>query len=460
MSKLGLGTHLRQGMQQRQEMILAPRMLQSIEILALPRVDLEAWLAEQSEKNEALLLEASGGVDEAPTRSQAAASRASDDHRALLEALPERECSLAESIEAQVRARDIDEPLADWVLFLVGCLDAGGILAATDAELREWAIDAELVLAGTRAGDLLLARAIAELQQLEPAGIGARSSVEALLLQLDPMDADYALLCTLLEDFLVELSRNRRPAVAEKLGLELQELDRLLAVLGALDTRPAAQLVGELAPVMHPDIVVLPGESGGFVVELARGALPSVAIDPVAEALLASDDVDRTTKTYLRDKVEKARWVTEAVEMRGATLLRVAESTLRRQAAFLEDGPTALVPLLMTEVASELELAVSTISRTVAGKSVQTPFGIIPLRTFFQSNVGENAVGGQAGTATEAARERVRQLVEQEDPRAPLSDESLVQALAALGMTVARRTVAKYRGELGIQSSYRRKKHG
>ncbi|MFT6109470.1 MAG: RNA polymerase sigma-54 factor [Planctomycetota bacterium] len=446
-------------------------MLQSIEILTLPRTDLDAWLSEQAEKNEALLVEDCGGERDtfdsesfASGRSAASRSQATEDHYALLQAQPDRERSLGDAVEEQLRSRDLPQDLEQWVQFLCGCLDDSGLLLIEDDEIVRLAEDARLPMAGAGAGHRLLADAIATLQQLEPAGIGARSSVEALLLQLDPMDPDYALLCTLLEDFLVELSKNKRPAVADKLGLELLELNRLLGVLGMLEMRPGGQLVGTAAPVLHPDVLVhADGET--FTVELARGALPAVSIDPVAEELLSSGQLEPEAKSYLRGKVEKARWVTEAVEMRGTTLLRVAEATLRHQAGFLVDGPTALKPLSMVEVAEELGLATSTVSRSVSGKSAQTPWGIIPLRSFFQSAPGASAPETSGGPAsgpangTSAVRERVRRLVDAEDPFEPLSDEALVAALKAADVTVARRTIAKYRKELGIESSYRRKRH-
>ena len=362
---------------------------------------------------------------------------------------------------SQVRGRDLAPDLADWILFLSGCLDEAGLLSLSDDELAAMAEDANLPMAGAAQGDRLLADAIATLQQLEPAGIGARSSVEALLLQLDPADSDYALLCTLLEDFLVELSRNKRPVVAEKLGLDLLELDRLLGTLSQLEMRPAAGLVGESAPVLHPDVIVQ-RDGEAFTVELSKGALPAVSIDPIAEELLGSGSLEPATRRYLAEKVEKARWVAEAVEMRGTTLLRVAEVTLRHQRSFLVDGPTALRPLSMTLVAEELELATSTVSRSVAGKSAQTPWGILPLRSFFQTAPGQNQGPGDGEapqSGTDAVRERVRRLVEAEDKASPLSDEAIVQALKADGVPVARRTVTKYRKELGIESSYRRKRH-
>lgn len=456
MAKLGLN----QGMRQRQEMVLAPRMLQSIEILALPTTDLEGWLAREAQENEALVVgpaaEAQRADDLGPTRSSADRSRASDDHYALLQAQPDPESSLPDIVEKQLAGRDLGPELVDWVRFLVGCLDPAGLLSVSDDELLTMAVGAGLPGAGQPAGQSHLGRAIAELQQLDPPGIGARSSVEALLLQLDPEDEDYAVLCALLEDFLVELSRNHRPKVASELGLELQELDRLLSVLGQLDTRPAASLVPGAAPVIHPDVLVQ-WDGTGFTVDVARSALPAVSIDPAAEELLESPEVKGEARTYLRGKVDKARFVTEAVEMRGVTLHRVATAIFKRQTAFLKDGVGSLAPLSMTEVAAELEIAVSTISRTVAGKYCQTPTGIFPLRMFFQTAAGDGADGQVS--STEAVRDRVKRLVGAEDPSAPLSDEALVEALKAEGMPVARRTVAKYRGELGIPSSYRRKRH-
>jgi RNA polymerase sigma-54 factor len=192
-------------------------------------------------------------------------------------------------------------------------------------------------------------------------------------------------------------------------------------------------------------------------VELVRGLLPSVTIDPMAEELLGGGSLDGETRGYLRGKVDRARSVAEAVEMRGVTLLRVAEGVIRRQPLFMTDGLSGLRPLSMTELAAELELAPSTISRAVAGKSMQTPFGILPLRQFFQTSTSTAGEGGAA--ATEAVRIRVKHLIDDEDPSAPLSDEALVEALGDSGLAVARRTVAKYRKELGIPSSYQRKRH-
>ncbi|MEL6431389.1 MAG: RNA polymerase factor sigma-54 [Planctomycetota bacterium] len=441
-------------MRQRQEMVLAPRMLQAIEVLALPAADLEQWLGSEAEANEALVVERTSCSDDElwlePTRSSAARAKASDDHRALLEAVAAPGASLIERVEDELASAGVSPEAAAWIRFLADCLDDAGLLTLSDARLLELAEDAALPDAGTPGGTARLADAIATLQQFEPRGIGARSSVEALILQLDPEDEDYALLCALLEDFLVELSKNQRTKVAQKLGIEAEELGRLLSVLERLDPRPAGELSGSSAPVLNPDLVAELDDEGRVRVELVRGTLPAVSVDADLEELYGTIDRGTEARAYLSEKLAKARSVAEAVELRGVTLLRVAELALGRQAAFLREGPRALVPLAMTEASEVLGLATSTVSRAVAGKHVQTPFGIVPLRTLFQSET--------AGTAVTALREEVGRLVAEEDPRAPLSDEALVSLLKERGHDVARRTVAKYRKELDIPSSYRRKR--
>lgn len=429
----------------RQELALQPRMLQSIEVLQLPTADLEAWLARQAEENEALVIIP-------PHRSDAAARAATEAHDEVLQASPARGATLLDELERQLDGRDLEPDHAAWVRYLVASLDSRGFLSASDEELAARAVDLELPLAGTRAGATLLATAIATLQDLEPRGVGARNAVEALLLQLDPRDAEYALLCRLLEDFLDELARGRLDVVAAALGLAPADVARLLDSLRELDLRPAAAFETAEGAIM-PDLVVLAGPDG-FHLELVRGHLPEVQIDPDVAALAQEASTAPADRKYLRQKLEKARWVQSAVHERGETLLRVAAAVFERQRGFLAVGPRALEPLRMGEVAEALGIATSTVSRAVAGKSVQTPHGVQPLRAFFQSSASDDG----AAPARDAVRDRVRELVAAEDPSLPLSDDALVVQLAAEGIAVARRTVAKYRKELGLPSSYERKR--
>jgi len=442
----------------RQELQLLPSMLQSIEILALPTQELERFLREAALENEALSIEApavpSGPVDRAAT----------DRHHAMLEAQPDRTPSLADVVEAELALETGDPDELSWVRFLVACLDENGYLSIDDERLLELG-----AAEGLTADRGLLGAAIARLQTLEPRGLGARDGVEALLLQLDPAEPDYPLICRLIEDFLDDVARNKLPAVARALGVELAELGGLLERLRELEPCPAASRTAHGAPVVVPDVLVRRaderdlgdgaergGRRGfGYTVELARGVLPAVALDDETLGLARSRECPDDVRRYLRPKIERARWIVSGLAQRQATLLAVSEHVFRAQRAFLDHGPTRLVPLAMSDVAAALELAVSTISRAVAGKFAETPHGTFPLRSFFQTAVGKGESSSRADV-----RERVRAAVAGEDPAAPLSDDDIAARLREGGLDVARRTIAKYRRELGIPSSYRRRVYG
>jgi RNA polymerase sigma-54 factor len=366
----------------------------------------------------------------------------------MLQATPDREKGVAERALEQIVLLDLEPELERWTRFLVGCLDDNGGLSASDVELLALAH-----AAGLEPSEEWLHRAIACVQRLEPRGLGGRNALEALLLQLDPHDEDYSHLCRLLEDFLEDLARNKRPAVARAMSIETDELERLVGRLGDLDPRPGRSLCAEQSETIRPDVVVERTDAG-FDVRVERSGLPSVSVDPAVVSQAADRGQPRDVRAWLRGKVEEARWLTEAVEGRRVTLLRVARSACHHQRAFLEHGAGHLAPLSMSTVAGELGLALSTVSRAVQGKHVQTPNGVVPLRAFFQS-----AAGGNATSAVDDVRAVIRALFAAEDPTAPLSDDEAVVRLLEHGIKLSRRSVAKHRAEMGVPSSYLRRKH-
>ena len=457
----GIGQHL--GTSMRQELTLQPRMLQSIEALQLPLAELETWLRQAAEENAALCLQEPARPEEgglAPARSRAARSEATERHDEMLRNQPERAKGLVDRIEEQLALLEIDAPTLAWVRFLIGQLDAAGFLSGSEEELLERAADQ-----GLTGGAERLEQAAAVLRTLEPRGLGAKNAVEALVLQLDPEDPDYALLRTLLEDFLEDVARNKLPRVARAMGLELEELDELIERLRAFNPRPAAELCGEAAPTITPDLAIerapaqgTPAPAGGlgaYQLRVDQGQLPAVSLDEDVEALARDRDQPRDVRAYLRERLDRARWIVEAVRQRQQTLARVGAAVFRHQCAFLDDGPGHLRPLRMGAVADELGLHISTVSRAVAGKHVQTPWGIFPLRHFFQGSAGADR-----GAARSDVRALVRGVFESEDPAHPLSDDEVVEILAGRGYQLARRTIAKYRKELDIPSSYRRRRYG
>ncbi len=430
---------------QGQELVLLPKMVQALQLLQLSGLELEEFLRNAAEENEALRVEER---EFSPPPQRAGAKEASAAHDEWLASQPDRPRSLAQALEEQLALVELDARLAAATRWLIAHLDENGYLPFEDGDLLERALAAGLPLDET-----LLERAKAVLHAFEPRGVGARNAIEALALQLDPADPDFTDLRRLLAEFVGELARNRLPWVAQEMGLSMGELKELLHKLAVLDPRPGRELAGEAAPAIVPEVVVERSENG-FEVRVDAARLPAVALDDSVVALARERSQSPEVKAYLRDKVERARWIVAACEQRGRTLLAIARALFARQREFLENGPTKLAPLRMGELADELGLHTSTVSRAVAGKHAQTPWGIFALRRFFQA-----AVGGGEDLARDELRERVKALFAAEDGSAPLSDDDVVRLLAEQGVQLARRTVASYRKELGLPSSYRRRRH-
>ncbi len=428
----------------RQEMRFSAQMILALEMLASPAAELEERLLSVAEENEALRVEPPSRAEPAGIRSPPSVhGRAQEPPPELAAPSPGSVAQLQE----ELGLLDLDPARLEWARLVVECLDAGGCLSLTDDEILRIASDR-----GLTPNPECLGIAIATVQQLEPRGIGARNAVEALLLQIDPKEPDYPLLCRLLEEFLEEIAKNRLPRVARELGVDLSRLETLLARLRELSPAPLSGLEDRAAPPIHPELRVT-RDDGRVEVTLVRSELPSVTIDPDVERLSRDERLEESARSDLRRKLGEARRIVEAVGRRSETLLAVAVWVLQRQRAFLERGKENLRPLRMSAAAEALGLSVSTISRAVAGKHVDTPFGVLPLRAFFPAGAG-----GSELFARESLVAALRGILEGEDPCRPLSDDELALRLAEAGFTLARRSVAKLREEHGIPSSYRRRR--
>ncbi len=456
-----MSLELRLGQRQEQRLALLPQMLQSIEVLQLATTDLLLFLDQELQQNETLEARPVVAAEPAEAPPLRVAEREDtgweewrrgpagdgDDHKSIFLAnVPARGDSLVEFVRHQLAFRAVPDLLADAVITLVEHLDERGLLPFAVEDLAEQ-LDAPMEL---------LAKARALLCTLEPRGIGAMDSIEAMLLQAEG-DPDLCTIESLLREHLEALGRNRLPDVARELALSIDELQSLLERMRWLNPRPASSFDVREEPSLRPDAFVWLHD-GSVHVTLDDASLPDLQVNAEYAALAGNRTTTREVRDYLRPKLRSARDLIDAVHLRQATLLRVVEAVMKEQQPFLAKGRTAIRPLRMSDVAAIVGLHTSTVSRAIAGKHVQTDRGIFRLRDFFDGCRTE--AKPVAGQGRMAVAEQIAEIVAAENKETPWSDDDLVARLAQRGVQCARRTVTKYRKQLGIPSSYLRRRFG
>lgn len=312
----------------------------------------------------------------------------------------------------------------------------------------------------------LLRAALEQVQRrLEPAGIGATDLRQCLLLQLDALIADESTdpaelpgleqARLLVAEHLKNIEMNRLPKIAQQTGLSLEEVNAALHRLRRLDPRPGRQLAPSTTALIVPDVIIeYDPVHDTYVAALNRGRQPSLRINPGYQKLGKDRLQDKSTREFVARNLSNARWLIDSIEQRNNTLLRVVNAVLHVQRDFLDHGEQHLKPLPMVQVADQLGIHVGTVSRAVSEKYLQTPRGVFPLRMFFSGGT-ESASGDQMSWT--AVQHKLKEIVEAEDKSDPLSDDALVEKLGEMGIDIARRTVAKYRAQLGIGTARQRR---
>jgi RNA polymerase sigma-54 factor len=324
-----------------------------------------------------------------------------------------------------------------------------------DGYLREPLADiAQTLRPEIEAGEDEILVVLHQLQRFDPVGVAARTLGECLHLQLSVLSDDTpgkALALKIADTALERLPRSGVAGLAQELRLPVADVEEAVQLLRTLDPKPGAQ-VGDLSHDTYvvPDCVVW-RHRGVWRAALAGNTLPRITIHRGYEQMIRQ--CGESDAGYLKGQLQEARWLLKSLEARGETLLKVTRCLLRQQSGFLEFGEQALRPLTLRDVAEEVGLHESTVSRAIARKYVRTPRGTLPLRAFFASGIDTDGGGEASSTAIQAM---IRRLVENENPRKPLSDAKLAELLKASGVPVARRTVAKYREAMNILSSHER----
>jgi RNA polymerase sigma-54 factor len=483
-----------------QQMKLSPRILQAMEILQLPVLQLQERIEAELESNPVLELDdglaQSEMSDETWDESDGATETAGeqelvvdaqgdsqDDFERLDEFVDEyrqemddyepdprppaatvsdEDPKLSAFANTPARTESLNDHLREqWAFMDVGpALDQAGKRIIDEIEEDGYFRTPLESLVTEEDGQTLsvLAEALKRVQTLDPIGVGARDLRECLLIQLSAESEagrDVTLEIQLVDHFLREIEMNHLPAIARKLDRDIEEIKTGIENLSHLNPRPGHLIGGSTAPGIRPDVVVELQE-GVPVVMMPDGDTPMLRISPEYQEMAKDKKADKQTRQFVRENVRSAQWLISAVDQRRATLAQVTQAVFDVQVPFLSDGPEALRPLPMSQVAEVVGIHVATVSRAVAGKYVQTPRGIFPLRMFFSG--GTTSDDGQ-DVAWEAVKARLQEIVDNEDKSKPLSDDRLSEELATHGLSIARRTVAKYRGLLDIPPARKRREY-
>ncbi len=352
--------------------------------------------------------------------------------------------SLADHLMWQLNLQSSDDAIRAIGAAVIGNIDDDGYLVASVDEIAAlggWDLSA-------------VERALEYVQAFDPVGVGARDLQECLLLQIRSLGLGGTPVETLVRDHLRLLQNHRIPDLARALGLEPEIIKQHIEVIRHLDPKPGSRYTQADSQYVIPDVYILKTDEGYRAV-LNEDGLPQLRISPVYRRLLdKGGETSDETRAYVKDKFRAALWLLKSVDQRQKTILKVATSLINFQRAFLDSGIEHLRPLVLRDVANDIGMHESTVSRVVNNKYMHTPQGVYELKFFFHSGIS-SSYGENVSSVT--IKQRIKKIIEAEDQRRPLSDSKIMNILQKEGLVLARRTIAKYREELRISTSNQRK---
>jgi RNA polymerase sigma-54 factor len=497
---MGVGMEMRPELRQ----VLAPRMIQSMEILQLPIVDLQAKIEKDLQENPFLELKEKHGEQEeqpepefnpdAPLKHDESGdlefnrleelNRDWDDHfneehrvsRAALEEegdrkldamanMPDRPQSLQDQLAEQLGEVELTDDQRRLARHICSFVDRTGYLGSRERVRDDDDRDTFRTITAAEIAQLYDEPVTAEqvedvlvhvVQKLDPPGVGARDLKECLLIQLTPETPLKDVVRVLVRDHLDDVAYNRIPVIQKATRFDIPTIhDAIDVIRHNLDPKPGLKFADAGTQYIVPDIVVERTDSGDYDIRLVDDWVPNIRISKRYLELYKSKGLDDAARDQLRKSLQSAQWLVSAVEQRRNTLLKVTKAIINHQRAFMDYGPEHIQPLKMQQIADQVKVHVTTVSRAVDDKWVQTPRGVFPLKRFFGG--GKKNDQTHEDVAYEVMKQKLMELIGNEDKANPLSDEELVTRLNDAGYPVARRTVTKYRKMLKIPSSRQRK---
>lgn len=353
--------------------------------------------------------------------------------------------NLSDHLTWQLSMSDASPRTKEIAQFIIGNIDEDGYLRAS--------VEETMTSGGYSAEEV--ETAVAAVQSLDPIGVGARDLRECLLLQLRFLEVDAPLVEVIVRDHWDEFMQRKFVSLSKTLGIDMKSLESIVEIIKHLDPKPGRKYSNERAIYVEPDVYVHKvGDE--YVIVLNEDGMPKLRINSGYRSMLNSMDSkqDGETVNYIKDKIRSAVWLIKSLDQRQRTIYKVAESIVKHQREFLEKGIDFLRPLVLRDVADDIQMHESTVSRVVSNKYMHTPRGLFLMKYFFHSGI-DSDTGEDISSLT--VKKKIQSFIENEDPRKPLSDSKIMKILNDEGINIARRTVAKYRDELNIPSSTDRK---
>jgi len=358
-----------------------------------------------------------------------------------LEATLTRPPSLHDHLAWQLKMTNLPPDRLEVGMEILGNIDADGYIK--DPPIEELAADLGV-------DPVMCEEVLEKIQSFDPTGIGARSLAECMLIQAVACGQDDDLVVKMIRSHLGNLEKKNYQAIARDLKQPLEEIYEAAKVIMEFDPRPGRQYSSDDPHYVTPDVYIHKVGDKYFVVPNDDG-LPKLKISGFYKNAMGNS---AASKDYVQDKLRSAQWLIRSIQQRQRTIIKVAESILKFQREFFDKGIAHLKPLILRDVAEDIGMHESTVSRVTTSKYVHTPQGIFELKFFFNSGISRT--NGE-DLASQAVKSKIKELVDQEDPKRPHSDQKIVELLKKTGIDIARRTVAKYREQLGILSSSKRK---
>ena len=472
---------MRQQLRMRQELRMTPQLQMAIKLLQLSRIELESVVQQEMVENP-VLEETPEMRDPALTRENEDKEKAeettvevrdgesaidkidwenylqnyntpppSNSYRGMNDELPGPEAtltkgeSLYDHLEWQLRMSDFSEIEEQIGAIIIGNLNEYGYLRGVT--LEEIAIDLDTSVE-------VCEETIKKIQDFDPLGVAGRDLRECLLIQAQKIYPDDPIVHKVIDKHIPNLEKKNYTQISRSLKITMDEVIRVAKLISSMDPKPGRPFSDEAPRYITPDIYVYKVDDE-YVAQLNEDGMPKLRVSPFYKDALVQGELDNA-KSYVQDKLRSALWLIRSIHQRQRTILKVTLSIIKFQKNFLDDGVSHLKPLVLRDVAEDIDMHESTISRVTTNKYIHTPQGIFELKYFFNSGISQ--VKGEE-VASESVKSLLKKIIAEEEPKKPLSDNKIVQILRSQNINIARRTVAKYREMLGILPSSKRKRY-